>query len=455
MREPSLKVGDRIALHLDSLAAGGEAVGRHQGMAVFAMWGCPGDEAEVEITEVSRRFARGLVRAVLSPSPDRVEPPCPHFGECGGCQLQHVAHPAQLRHKTAILRDSLSRIGRLPEVEVGDIWGMDDPWGYRGRAEYHAQLGSSGQLVLGFARHHSHEIVPLRECRLQHPLSEQVRAALPKIMGRVAQTPGERASLLQVETLVSFASGDALVTLVCDGRPPFLKSAAEALMSEVDGLSGVLSARKRGRGAPRRSPAEVIMGEAHLAEELSGGSYRVSPDSFFQSNPAQAARALRLVQEWAEVGKRDVVVDVYTGVGTFLLPLAGAAHEASGIEAEAASLSDARANVRKWRLGNITLYQGTAERMLSRMAERGQRADIIVLDPPRRGCGPIVCASAARLRPRRIILVSCDPATLARDLKHLAEHGCFPQRVQPLDMFPQTWHVEAVALCQPHSAGEG
>jgi len=450
-----LETGQRIRLHLDSLASGGDAVGRHEGMAVFAMWGCPGDEAEVEITEVSRRFARGVVREVISPSPDRVAPPCPHFGDCGGCQLQHIAYEAQLRHKAAIVRDSLSRIGGLPDIEIAKTLGMDHPWRYRGRADYHAQLGPSGDLVLGFARHHTHDIVPLQECRIQHPLSERIRTAVLETMARAAQGAGERAALLQVESLVSFASGRGLATLVCDGQPPFLQSAAEALMDKIGDLAGVLFARKRGRGAPRRSPAEVITGEGHIVEQISGETYRVSPDAFFQSSPAQAARMLDVVQKWANVGKEDVVLDVYSGVGTFLLPLAAGAHQGFGIEAEPASLSDARTNLRSRRLGNVTLYHGKAERLLARFAERGQRADIVVLDPPRKGCGPIVLAHLAKLQPRRIVLVSCHPATLARDLKTLAEYGYLARRIQPVDMFPQTWHVEAVVLCERQSAAPG
>ncbi len=448
MPEPSPQVGDRIRLHLDSLAVGGEAVGRHQGMAVFAMWGCPGDEAEVEITEVSRSFARGLVRSVVVPSPDRIAPPCPHFADCGGCQLQHIGYQAQLRHKTALVRDSLARIAGLSDVPVADTWGMQHPWRYRGRAEYHAQLDSSGQLVLGFLRHRSHEAVSLQECRVQHPLSERIRAAVVEAMAKVAQGGDERGALLAVETLISFASGRGLVTLVCDGQPAFVKSAAEALMVGVKDLAGVLAARRRGRGSPHRSPAALVAGDAHIVEDLAGGSSRVSPDSFFQSNPAQATRVVELVQEWAGVSAAEVVLDVYSGVGTFLLPLASKARRAFAVEAASASMSDARANVRRWRLRNVTFYERKAERVLARLVERKERAGLIVLNPPRKGCGPVVLAGAAKLRPRSIMLVSCHPATLARDLKDLARHGYLPRRVQPIDMFPQTWHVEAVALCE-------
>jgi 23S rRNA (uracil1939-C5)-methyltransferase len=448
MTTPPVTVGQTIPVHLDSLAIGGECVGRYQGMAVFATWGCPGDEAEVEITEVASRFARGVVRKVLSPSPDRIPAPCPHFGDCGGCQLQHTAYPAQLRHKTSLVKDAVSRLAGLSGVEVAEAWGMDDPWRYRGRAQYHARLEPSGQVVFGFARYHSHDIFSLTECALQHPLSEQIRAAALRLLSRVAQGAAERAALLGLETVVSYAAEQALAVLVCEGRPPFVGSLAESLMQEVPGLVGVCVARQRGRGAPRRSPAELVVGRSHLVERLGEGAYRLSPDSFFQVNPRQAARVLSLVSEWADVGPSEVVVDAYCGVGTFLLPLARAARQAGGIEAEESALSDARANLRHWRLANTTLYHGRVERVLPRLAERGRRADVVVLDPPRKGCGPVVCEAAARLQPRRILLVSCHPATLARDLKLLAGHGYPARRLQPVDMFPQTWHVEALALCE-------
>jgi len=467
MPDAPFRTGDHITLQLDSLAVGGEAVGRHEGLAVFAMWGCPGDTAEVEITEVARSFARGVVRSVASPSPDRAQPPCPHFGDCGGCQIQHISYPAQLRHKTAMVRDAIARIGGMPDIEVADAWAMGkEPWFYRNRADYHAALDASGQLILGFARHHSHEIVSLRECNLQHPFSESVRKAVLAHMSRVAQTPAERAGLLGVETLVSFASGKGLVTLICDGRPLFVGSLAEALRADLPDLAGVLAARRRGHAA-HRSPAELVWGEYYIAEQLAGQEYRVSADSFFQSNPAQAARMVELVSEWDGVAKTDTILDLYSGVGTFLLPLARAARAAIGVEESAAAIGDAKANARAWRLRNVTHYERRVERFLPRFVERtsppspspslergrpgrasSEVPDVVVLDPPRKGCGPIVTALVAKLKPRRIILISCHPATLARDLKSLAEHGYPCRRVQPVDMFPQTWHVEAVAVCE-------
>lgn len=449
MGELPVSVGERVILRLDSLAVGGEAVGRYEGLAVFAVWGCPGDEAEVEITEVGRSFARGVVRSIISPSPDRVEAPCPHFGDCGGCQLQHISYDAQLRHKAAMVRESVARIAGLSDAEVGETWGMEDPWRYRNRAEYHVRRQASGKIAVGFTRHRSHEVVALRECRLQHALSERVRAAVEELLPHVAQGAAERAALLGVETLVSFSSGQIIATLVCDGEEPsFLSSLAEALAMRLPELTGLLAALRRGRGSPRRSPSTVLWGDSHVIEEIAGRTYRVSADSFFQTNPAQAARAVELVEEWAAVQPGDTVLDLYCGVGTFLLPLAGSAKAGRGVESDRAAYRDARANARRWRLPNVKLYERNVERLVPRWVERGRRADVVVLDPPRKGCGPIVCATAARLNPRRIILVSCDPATFARDLASLAEEGYKVRHIQPIDMFPQTWHVEAVAVCE-------
>jgi len=439
--------GDHIELRLDSLAVGGEAVGRYEGFTIFVLFGCPGDVAEVEVTEVSRSFGRGRVVRVVEPSPDCIEPPCPHFGDCGGCQLQHISYPAQLRHKTAMIRDSLSRIGDVTDLEVPDTWGMDEPWLYRNRAEYKVDVSSSGEFALGFARYHSHDVVPLTECRLQHPLSEGVRTAAVDLVNQMGQSPSERASVLGLETLASFRDGRGLATLVCESRPPFLESLAQAVSERVPDLAGVLWARRRGR-SPHRSPSEAILGASHVIEDLGGETYRVSADSFFQTNPVQAARALELAKEWAAVQEDDVVMDLYSGVGTFLLPLARTARRSFGIEESASAARDAHANLRHWRLTGVRLYERRVERLLPKWVEQQRRADIIVLDPPRKGCGPIVLAHVAKLRPKRVILISCHPATLARDLKTLAELGYRPTRLQPVDMFPQTWHVEIVVLCE-------
>jgi len=447
-----VQVNERVRLRLDSLAVGGEAVGRHEGMAVFVSGGCPGDEVEVDITEVSRRFARGVVREVLTASRDRVEPLCRHFGDCGGCQIQHIGYPAQLRHKGAMVRDALERIGGLKNIHVPEVWGMEKPWGYRNRAEYRAQMNDSDGVELGFARHHSHDIVSLDECRVQHPISEAIRRSIIDLTSRIARSTGEWKMLLGVETLISFASGGGIATLICDGRPSFLESLVDALSENVPNLRGVLFARRRGQ-SPHRSPAEILVGDGYIVEGIGDKQYRVSSDSFFQTNPIQAARVVNLVEEWADVGPDDRVLDLYSGVGTFLLPLARRARRAWGVEDSASAARDAYGNARWWGVSGVRVYERRVERFLERWVDQRRTADIVVLDPPRKGCGPLVLGRVARLEPHRIVLVSCQPATLARDLKTLADLGYAMIGIQPIDMFPQTWHVETVVVCERSDGG--
>ncbi len=190
------------------------------------------------------------------------------------------------------------------------------------------------------------------------------------------------------------------------------------------------------------------MGKSRLMEKLGEYEYLVSADSFFQVNPGQATRMLELVQEWAALGREESVIDAYCGVGTFLLPLAKQAGPALGVEAEESALDDARLNITTWHLRNVHLQRGKVEKVLPEMVKEGAHCTVLLLDPPRKGCGPMVTTAATKLRPKRILLISCHPATLARDLKALSEHGYQPTRLQPIDMFPHTWHVETVALCE-------
>ena len=268
-------------------------------------------------------------------------------------------------------------------------------------------------------------------------------------MGRLAQSPTERAQLFRLDSFVSLARNQALPTLICEGVPPFLTGIAEELMARLPEVVGVAAARSRGRTTMHRSPSGSVRGKSRLVETLGEYEYHVSADSFFQVNPAQATRMLALVEEWAQMGKHDSVIDAYCGVGTFLLPLARGGGPALGIEAEDAALADARLNAEVWHLRNADIERGKVERVLPGMVREGAHCDVVVLDPPRKGAGPIVVTAATRLRPKRILLISCHPATLARDLKTLAEYGYVARRIQPIDMFPHTWHVEAVALCEP------
>jgi 23S rRNA (uracil1939-C5)-methyltransferase len=449
---PPVKVGDRVSLRIDALAAGGDFIGRLGPFAIFVSGGAPSEIAQVEITEVSKTYARGRLLSIQQPSPDRIQPRCPHFGECGGCDLQHIYYPAQLAQKRLLVRETLRRIGGIAEVEIPPALGMEDPWAYRSKAEYFAGRDPRGHVFLGFLRRASHQPAAVSECAVQHTLNEKVRTAVAELMNLHAQGAQEKDSLVKVISRVSFEDERACVTLVTSGKPGFLSTLANALMEKIPEVSGVCHSRTRSQRAAHHSPAELLAGSPHLIERIGQWSFRISPDSFFQVNPRQTAVLTQVAESLAGVGEEAILIEGYSGVGTFLIPLAAHARMATGIEESESALADARANIRKHHLDNTRLYQGKVENILPRFAARKWHAGAVVLDPPRRGCGKGAITAAARLQPRALVLVSCDPATLARDLQFAAGAGYLPKVVQLVDMFPHTWHTESVALCVPEDS---
>jgi len=426
-------------------------VARHGGMAVFAAGGAPGDVAEVEITQVARRFARGRVVEVIEPGPSRVEAPCPHYPRCGGCQLQHVAYDEQVRQKEMIARDAVERIGRVQGVEPEPAIGMDDPWRYRNKAEYAVTLAPDG-LAVGFFEAQSHEVVAVEDCLVQHPLGVEVMRAFREAAREtewLADWEAGAGPAAQLVTRVSTAQQVALATIVYPAHAGQPHAVAERMMEAVPNLVGVTAAPTKRARLPASPRSRPLLGEWAIEERLGGMRFRVSADSFFQVNTAQAERLADLVAAWAAVEPGETVVDAYCGVGLFMVALGRQGARVMGIESHGGALRDARANARRARLEEARLVNGKVERLLPMMARRGMEADVVVLDPPRAGCGKAALAGAAGMKPRAMVLVSCDPATLARDLRALGEMGYRLDRLQVVDVFPQSCHVEAVARVAP------
>ena len=417
-------------------------MGLHQGFAIFVPLTAPGDTVQVEITSVTKSFGRASLLGIISPSPQRVSPQCRHFGICAGCQLQHLDYPAQVAIKTQMVKDTLERIGKLTEVEVLDTIPMDDPWYYRNKAEYTAHVDGD-HLVLGFHRMERGPVLSLEECPLQHPLSIEIKQAVENDFGRLGSLP-----VIKLITRIAFANGDALTTLISRDQSPQLNDLAKSLVHRFPQMKGVVTWVAKGKSGKRLVSRQLAAGgQGYLTERVAGWDFRVSAESFFQVNPASAERLLTLLLEWADLGGQELIIDAYCGVGIFLLPLCARAKLGWGIEEDAFSYRDARSNVKRHRRSNCRLLQGKVERLLPKLLAREGKADLIVFDPPRRGCGRAALEAAAAMAPRTILMVSCHPGTLARDLRYLAELGYRTVRVQPIDMFPQTAHVECLALC--------
>jgi len=404
----------RFELHLTDMAHGGDALGRYEGKVIFVPYAIPGEEALVEIVEDKGSYARARLVEVLSPSPHRVDPPCPHFGpgRCGGCQWQHIAYQAQLEFKAAVVGDQLARLGRLPDAPVKRTIPSASPWRYRN----HVQFAASDDGRLGFVATDGRRVEAIEVCYLLHPLLEELFAALD------LELPGLRRLSLRA----GVNTGDQMIIFETHGdEPPALESdlPVSCVLLLSDG-----------------TPVNLI-GSNYITEVVAGRRFRISATSFFQVNTAAAEELVRVVGEYLDPAGGETLLDAYCGVGTFALSLADQVGHVIGIEEDAGAVADARLNAMK--LANVEFIEGSVEEFLPQL---DRRIDLAVLDPPRQGCKPEALAALIELAPRRIVYVSCDPATLARDARRLADGGYQLMEVQPVDMFPQTYHIETVAL---------
>ncbi|MHB0936724.1 MAG: 23S rRNA (uracil(1939)-C(5))-methyltransferase RlmD [Armatimonadota bacterium] len=430
--------GERARVTIDTLATGGDGIARHQGFTLFVPRSAPGDVLDVEITEVTRSFGRARIVDVVEPGPDRVPTSCPLAEGCPGCEFQHLRYEAQLLAKQTFVRDGLERIGRLKGVVVQPTLGMDHPWEYRNKGEFTAATVGD-RLRLGY-HGEGGEFLRLTACALHHPLSVRLLHEV-EIVANALHLP-----LAQLITRVSPSENAALAILVCWEDSDRLQEAATLLRERIPELAGVLFSRVRGRSVVRRSLAEVIAGQGKLTQRLGEWAYTVSAESFFQVNNAQATQLVSLALEMAGDMGSSIFADGYCGVGTFLIPLAKRASRSIGVEEHPVALRDARDNLTSYAIHDVQLYEGRVESIFPRLQRKGRSLDVVLLDPPRKGAGRSVLESVAALGAQRIILVSCDPATLGRDAGDLAILGYQPEIVQPVDMFPQTAHVETIAL---------
>jgi 23S rRNA (uracil1939-C5)-methyltransferase len=442
-------------VEITGLSHGGEGVGRIDSTAVFVPHAIPGDVGEVEIVHRRKNYFLGRLVNLKQSSPERIDPPCPHAPACGGCQLQHMSYAGQVSWKRLQVEEALRRIGGL-EVEVAPVLRMSAPIHYRSRAQLPLG-GSPGQVTMGFFRRGTHEIVDMQECMVQHPLMVKLAQAVRRTIADLRLPPYDevrhRGIFRHAVIKASFSDETLMLVLVTRTESiPLQEEIVERLRREVPELVSIAhNINPTVTNVVYGERTKVIWGETYIYEQIGGMRYAISPRSFFQVNPQQTKALYDEVRRLANLSGGELVLDLYCGTGTIGLYLAKRAGRIVGVETIPDAVSDAKYNAAINRVSSAEFIQGQAEAVVPDLVRRMGEIDVAIVDPPRKGCEEAVLKALAQADVGRIIYVSCNPATLARDLAYLRERGYTPGRVQPVDMFPWTSHVESVVLLSRRS----
>ena len=443
-----MKKNEILNLKAENLGIDMEGVCRHEGMAVFVPGLLPGEEAPVRIVKVENRFAFGKMEsAPVSPSPDRRDPGCSAYPQCGGCSCRHLSYAATLEAKRRLVQDAFQRIGKI-SVQVPPVLGMDHPYAYRNKASLPVG-GTPEQPVLGFFAPRSHRIIPAEACPNAMPPIGKIAQAFLSWMKKYRIEPyreSDHTGLVRHLVIRSNRAGAAMVTVVINGtRLPRLAELREAV-EPLGAVSLTLNLNTDRTNVILSDRFQYIYGEPTLPAELCGLRFSLSPGAFFQINPFQTERLYETALSFADLTPGTSVCDVYCGAGTISLMLARHCRQVTGIEIIPDAVENARANAARNHIGNAVFHAGRAEDLLPAMVKQGFRPDVIVVDPPRKGLDLSVLDAVAQAGPSRVVYVSCNPATLARDASLFSERGFSVQKIQPVDMFPFTSHVETVVL---------
>ncbi|MBZ4665239.1 23S rRNA (uracil(1939)-C(5))-methyltransferase RlmD [Mahella sp.] len=448
-----VKVDSVYEMVIEDMGSDGEGIGHVTGFTVFVPGAIIGDRISARIDKVSKRYAVGHLVSIIEPSDYRIQPPCPVANRCGGCHIQTMAYDAQLAYKTRRVKDALQRIGGLDDVPVLDTIGMESPWRYRNKAQLPVGV-SSGRPVMGFFAADTHDIVDINACPIQHPAVDGVIKTVKDYISRynvpIYDEMTGKGLLRHIMVRVGFNSGQVMVVPVINGDSiPYAEQFVDMLQQNVNGLTSVaLNINRQRTNVILGSQCKVIYGSDHITDTLCGLVFKISPLSFFQVNPRQTEVLYTKAVEYAALDGTQTVLDAYCGIGTISLLAAKRTRKVYGIEEVPQAIEDARDNAHVNGIDNAEFICGKAEEVIAGFIEEGVHIDVIIMDPPRKGCDEAFLEAAVRLAPDCMVYVSCNPATLARDMRFLCEHGYKATAVQPVDMFPHTVHVECVILMQ-------
>lgn len=444
-----VELGQEVSLWIDGLGSNGEGVGRVDNYTVFVPYALPGEEVRVIIEMVKKTYSIGRLTKLLQASPERQEAPCGLYGICGGCQLQHTTYENQLVLKTQKVKDIMVRIGGLEENLVLPALGPKEPWAYRNKMQMPVG-GTQGHLHMGFYRRGSHAIVDGTNCLIQRPENNKIAQVCYDLAHDLGVEPyDERTGKGFLRHVIGRVGQDQWMVILVGTGPnlPRQEEWVQGIRQALPKVSSiVLNINDRKTNVIMGPKNRLLWGENYIQDAIEDLTFSLSPHSFFQVNPEQTAVLYNKALEFADLSGGESVIDAYCGTGTISLFLAHKAKRVIGIEIVEPAILDARKNAAANGFSNTEFIVGDAAVEMPKLYKKGERPDVIVFDPIRAGCKEEVLRAAAGMKPKRMVYVSCNPASMARDIAILRPLGYEVVKVQPVDMFPQTSHVEAVAL---------
>lgn len=443
---------DIVTLEIVDCGTDGEGIGKADGFTVFVKDAVIGDTIMAKIMKAKKNYGYGRLMEILKPSPYRVEPVCLSARQCGGCQLQAVSYEEQKVFKEKKLRGHLERIGGFTNLPMEPLIGMDEPYHYRNKAQFPVGRNKEGKIVTGFYAGRTHAIIENRDCALGIPENKDVLDRVIAHMEKYNIAPYDEVTgkglVRHIFVRYGFFTGELMVCLIINGQDlPHQRELVEKLC-EIPGMTSIsLNMNKKRSNVILGDKVKTIWGKEYITDKIGDISYEISPLSFFQVNPQQTWKLYSKALEYADLHGEETVWDLYCGIGTISLFLAQKAKFVRGVEIVPAAIEDAKRNAQINHIENVEFFVGKAEEVLPREYEKnGVYADVIVVDPPRKGCDEMLLKTILKMQPKRVVYVSCDSATLARDLRFLCDNGYELKKVCGVDQFPQTVHVESIVL---------
>ena len=447
-----VKKNDQLIINIEDIGTSGEGIGKYEGYTLFVNNTTIGDKALIKVMKTGKTYGYARLMELMEPSSHRVKPRCPIADKCGGCQIMHMNYAKQLEYKEDKVKSCLTRIGGFTDIPMEPICGMDEPYYYRNKSQFPVARDKDGKVTIGFYAGRTHSIIDTDHCYIGAKENIEIIKFLRSFIEEYKIEPYDEVRntglIRHILTRVGYATGEIMVCLVINGKDISHKNELIEGLTKINGMKSIcLNINTTNTNVILGDKIVPVWGEPYITDTIGSVKYRISPLSFFQVNPVQTEKLYNIALDYAGLSGNELVWDLYCGIGTISLFLAQKAKQVYGVEIIPEAIADARTNARINGIDNVEFFVGPAEEILPmKYKEDKISADVIVVDPPRKGCDQSLLDTILSIGPEKIVYVSCDPATLARDLKYLCADDYEIKRVRPVDQFGHSVHVETVVL---------